>query len=527
MVTTIALLADFAKAAYHLENWENKIINDPSLNADAALNAVQTQGWMGVNLVPNVWTSSVSGQTVTNKMSNGYFTNDNAAAFVARSGDSIVLSFRGTNDNGSTNPDDPKNSVAPDMIDWFLMPNHYALFKPLISALDQYVANPANGINKVYITGHSLGGAMAIQYMGSHPNDTKYSAVTFAAPGYTDLLKQNVKYSDVTRVTHIEINGDIVPTAGLHGGRTLRFEGDQTSKTVADADNHSMDYYRQITYSVDDDSWAKILAQTGNSEVLLGGRYQDANKINFIVDGQLSGSNTTVDAGNDALLDPSNRDYSVYYGGKGNDTLAGGAADELFLGGIGNDILSGNAGNDRFYGGTGLDKALFAGTAKESTITQSAGVTQVNGVNGLDVLVDVERLFFSDKSIALDTDGNAGQAYRIYQAAFNRAPDQSGLGFWIKSLDDGNSLSAVATGFINSSEFQTLFGSAPSNADYVTRLYSNVLHRTIDQSGYDFWLTKLQTQTRQDVLVGFSESNENKLQVIGAIQNGIEYISLG
>jgi dienelactone hydrolase len=527
MATTMALMADFAKAAYHLESWENKVINDPSLNADGALESVKAQGWTALDLVTVTWTSSVSGQTVTNKMANGYFTNDNAAAFVARSGDSLVLSFRGTNDNGNSNADDPNNSVAPDMIDWFLMPNHYALLNPLITAVDQYVANPANGINKVYVTGHSLGGAMAIQYMGTHPTDTKYSAITFAAPGYTDLLKRDVSYSDAARVTHVEINGDVVPVAGLHGGRTVRFEGDQTTKTAANSDNHSMDYYRQITHSIDDDSWVKIIAQTGNTEVLLGGRYQDASKINFIVDGQLSGTDTTVDTGNDALLDPTNRDYTIYYGGKGNDTLAGGAADELFLGGIGNDILSGSTGNDRFYGGAGLDRALFAGTSKESTLSQNAGITQVNGVNGLDVLVDVERLFFSDKAVALDTDGNAGQAYRIYQAAFNRAPDQGGLGFWIKSLDDGNSLSAVANGFINSPEFQTLFGTAPTNADYVSRLYNNVLHRAIDQSGYDFWLATLQTQTRQDVLVGFSESSENKLQLTGAVQNGIEYISLG
>ena len=137
MATTMALMADFAKAAYHLESWENKVINDPSLNADSALESVKAQGWTALDLVAANWTSSVSGQTVTNKMANGYFTNDNAAAFVARSGDSLVLSFRGTNDNGNSNPDDPKNSVAPDMIDWFLMPTHYALLNPLITAVDR------------------------------------------------------------------------------------------------------------------------------------------------------------------------------------------------------------------------------------------------------------------------------------------------------------------------------------------------------------------------------------------------------
>ncbi len=526
MATTIELMADFAKAAYHLESWENPVLNDFSSNADSALSDVKAQGWTALDFAVGSSTSVVSGQAVTNAMRNGYYVNSNAAAFVARSGDSIVLSFRGTNDNGTTNTADSKNSVYPDVTDWFLMPKHYDLFQPLVAAFDQYVANPVNGIKNVYITGHSLGGAMAIEYMGTHPTDTKYSAVTFAAPGYTDLFKQDVQYKDTVRVTHIEINGDAVPVAGLHGGRTVRFEGDQTVKTVANADNHSMDYYRQITKSVDADSWAKILAYTGNTEVLLGGRYQDANRTNFIVDGQLSGTNTPFDAGNDNLLDPTNHDYAIYYGGKGNDTLAGGTADETFLGGVGNDILSGNAGNDRFYGGFGLDKALFAGLRSESTITQNAGVVQVNGVNGLDSLVDVERLIFNDKAVAFDVEGNAGQAYRIYQAAFNRAPDIGGLGFWIKTLDEGNTLNSVASGFLNSAEFQALYGTNSTDSDYVARLYNNVLHRTLDQAGSDYWVQTLQTQSRQDVLIGFSEAPENKMQLIGTIQNGMDYIPL-
>lgn len=135
-----------------------------------------------------------------------------------------------------------------------------------------------------------------------------------------------------------------------------------------------------------------------------------------------------------------------------------------------------------------------------------------------------ERIRFEDGSLALDTHGNAGEAYRLYQAAFDRAPDEQGLGFWIKQLDDGMSLESVASGFANSAEFTQRYGSTTDDS-FVKNLYQNVLDRAPDQSGLDFWVHELQSgvMNRDQVLVSFSESNENQLAVVGQIQNGINY----
>ncbi len=118
-------------------------------------------------------------------------------------------------------------------------------------------------------------------------------------------------------------------------------------------------------------------------------------------------------------------------------------------------------------------------------------------------------------------DGHA----RIYQAAFNRVPDLGGLGFWIAGMDnDGVSLSGVSAGFINSAEFTSVYGANPTNSEIVTRFYENVLHRAPEQGGYDYWMYQVEhgMQVTQ-VLTFFSESAENQAQVIGVIQNGIEY----
>jgi hypothetical protein len=64
--------------------------------------------------------------------------------------------------------------------------------------------------------------------------------------------------------------------------------------------------------------------------------------------------------------------------------------------------------------------------------------------DGTDTLDGIERLLFHDGDLALDIDGVAGQAYRIYKGALNRQPDVEGLGFWISQMDDGLSLQDAA-----------------------------------------------------------------------------------
>ena len=142
------------------------------------------------------------------------------------------------------------------------------------------------------------------------------------------------------------------------------------------------------------------------------------------------------------------------------------------------------------------------------------------------ILLDgVERIQFADKSVALDIDGNAGQAYRLYKAAFDRTPDKAGLGYWINEMDHGASLQDVAQSFVSSAEFQTLNGSNPGNRDLAASLYQHVLGRAPDQAGLDYWTAQLDTHALKpnEVLASFSESAENKIALAGQIQLGIEY----
>ena len=207
--------------------------------------------------------------------------------------------------------------------------------------------------------------------------------------------------------------------------------------------------------------------------------------------------------------------------------FTGAASNDTFVGTVGNDTFNGGAGNDSINGGAGLDVAVYGGTRASHSIFNGAALTVSGGSDGTDTLSNVERLRFDDTALAFDTSGNAGQTYRLYQAAFNRTPDKGGLSDWIRGMDTGMSLQKVASGFVGSAEFKNLMGINSSDTQFVDLMYANVLHRAADQSGYNYWLGQMQGgTTRETVLIGFSESPENQAALIGVIQGGIEYVAV-
>jgi hypothetical protein len=224
---------------------------------------------------------------------------------------------------------------------------------------------------------------------------------------------------------------------------------------------------------------------------------------------------------------------STLYGSSAPGAFYGGSGADDIHGGISSDTFYGVAGHDRIDGGAGLDTLVLGGARAGYSIKPQAqgGFALVDSAHaGASAdLSNVERVRFGDAAVALDIEGNAGQAYRIYQAAFNRAPDAGGLGFWIAAMDRGSSLADVASGFVQSEEFVKLYGANPGSADIVGHLYQNILHRAPDKSGFDFWVGVMDSHaiSLADLLAGFSESPENQAALIGTIGNGIVYTPFG
>jgi hypothetical protein len=213
--------------------------------------------------------------------------------------------------------------------------------------------------------------------------------------------------------------------------------------------------------------------------------------------------------------------HTLYYGTNGTDTLTGSPSDDKFFSSDGNDFLR---------GGAGVDTVVYAKPFQ--SITKSGVHFLVDG----DTLSDIERIEFSDKSVALDTDGatSAGGIYRLYKATFNREPDTGGLGYWIAQADVGSKDAVrMAEDFTWSQEFQDLYnitttdnyGTGSDIQALIEGFYENVLGRTPDEGGLNFYTGVIESKERTvgRVLAEISDSQENYDGTIELIANGITY----
>ena len=168
-----------------------------------------------------------------------------------------------------------------------------------------------------------------------------------------------------------------------------------------------------------------IDAGGGKYDVLNGGLGDDVYIIN--------NSSTTIndDGGNDtlyssALFYAAQAEMETAYmaGGAvelrmnaGDNVVHGTDNDNIIRGGVGNDQLYGYQGNDKLYGedgddllngGGGADQAVYKGFSynygivfnSDGTVT----VTDNNGSDGVDQLVNIEEIVFNDQTIVVPTD---------------------------------------------------------------------------------------------------------------------------
>jgi hypothetical protein len=143
--------------------------------------------------------------------------------------------------------------------------------------------------------------------------------------------------------------------------------------------------------------------------------------------------------------------------------------------------------------------------------------------NGADTVAAVERLQFSDVSLALDLDGNAGKVAKILGAIFGQSAvsNKSYVGIGLSYLDSGMSYSALAALAVS------VTGKS-SSTEVCTLLWTNVIKTTptaADIAPFKAMLDSGQMSIGAlATLAADTSFNTANIGLVGLNQTGIEYV---
>ncbi|MEM9135679.1 MAG: DUF4214 domain-containing protein [Actinomycetota bacterium] len=158
--------------------------------------------------------------------------------------------------------------------------------------------------------------------------------------------------------------------------------------------------------------------------------------------------------------------------------------------------------------------------ARSPDVSGLAYWTDVLGA-GLEPAALVEWLALSD-----EFSGVVAPVVRLYRAHFLRPPDPEGLAHWTAVLRSGVSLNRISEEFVDSAEFEALYGAVDDDA-YVELVYRNVFDRSADPSGAFYWQQRLAGgMTRGELMAAFSDSAEYRDRTDGRVRATMLYVGM-
>ena len=181
-------------------------------------------------------------------------------------------------------------------------------------------------------------------------------------------------------------------------------------------------------------------------------------------------------------------------------------------------------------GTTGIDTYVAGGASTEFTTTKTASaVTLASGlVSNLEIkLADHERVVFTDKAIAYDATGRAGDVYALLAAALGTADvTKAYTGIGIHLADAGWTNKELATALLATDTYKADAGGV-SDETFIKHVYKNVYGTNAslaDVTALTTWMTT-NKYSQADVLVAASELTafETTIGLVGLATTGIEY----
>ncbi|MFC7516801.1 DUF4214 domain-containing protein [Herbaspirillum sp. GCM10030257] len=99
---------------------------------------------------------------------------------------------------------------------------------------------------------------------------------------------------------------------------------------------------------------------------------------------------------------------------------------------------------------------------------------------------------------------------RFYLACFNRAPDLSGLAFWVEQREAGKTFGELTDSIFSLDVVKAIYPSSQSDSNFVKAIYQNVFGKDPDQEGLAFWTDLLHSgQQRSDVIMSMMDAGLN------------------
>jgi len=181
-------------------------------------------------------------------------------------------------------------------------------------------------------------------------------------------------------------------------------------------------------------------------------------------------------------------------------------------------------------GTTGIDTYTVGGKSTEFTTTKNAHditLASTLATNVTMTLADHERVVFTDKAIAYDAAGRAGDVYALLAAALGTTDvTKAYTGIGINLADKGWTNKQLAEALLGTDVYKTDAGGV-STETFIKHVYKNVMGTDAsfaDVTALTNWMSTNQ-YSQADVLVIASElaSFETAIGLVGLATTGIEY----
>lgn len=172
--------------------------------------------------------------------------------------------------------------------------------------------------------------------------------------------------------------------------------------------------------------------------------------------------------------------------------------------------------------GVKLDDLTFA-QGKEAKIVTHKDLPDV-----VLTMSDIERIIGTDKALAFDVSGNAGEVYAMLAAAFGKDDVTSNLmGKFLSMKDTGISDADLAKKILASTEYkEDALGT--SNETFVKQMYKNIVGAAPSFADLMYFTVNLDngtfTQSQLLDVASNLETFRTTIDLVGYVNTGIEYI---